>query len=247
VRAARSGWLVRCAGAALTTGVAVLLATTAARADGDPASDYLLVQPVFFPFRPAPKPLEQELSAFVKSANDQGLQVRVAIIQSPHDLGSIPELFGRPDVYARFLSAEISSAWTHRVLVVMPNGYGIAAGAHIQNGGSTGHVSRRRDRGFAAACGVVGECRNSDTNGPIARPKSDEHDRPCRGQCPPEMRALPHATATASPPVAEFPEPKHSSWRVWIPFTLTSTVFGLRTLILTVRRVRPSPTSSMPA
>ena len=153
MRAARSGWLVRCAGAALTTGVAVLLATTAARADGDPASDYLLVQPVFFPFRPAPKPLEQELSAFVKSANDQGLQVRVAIIQSPHDLGSIPELFGRPDVYARFLSAEISSAWTHRVLVVMPNGYGIAAGAHIQNGGSTGHVSggiSRADRAVLA-------------------------------------------------------------------------------------------------
>jgi hypothetical protein len=153
VLAARSGWLIRCAAAALTTGVVVLLAAAVARADGDPASDYLLMQPVFFPFRPAPKPLEQKLSGLVRSANAQGLQVRVAIIQSRHDLGSIPELFGRPDVYARFLSAEIHSAWTHRVLVVMPNGYGIAAGAQIQSGGGTGHVSggvSRADRAVLA-------------------------------------------------------------------------------------------------
>ena len=47
--------------------------------------------------------------------------------------------------------------------------------------------------------------------GPIARSKTGEHDPPFRGQCPPETRALPHAIPTASPPVVEFPEPKHSS------------------------------------
>ena len=47
----------------------------------------------------------------------------------------------------------------------------------------------------------------------------------------------------ASPPVYEFPEPKHSSWRVWTPATLTSTVFGLRTLTINVRSVRQSPIS----
>src|SRR5215471_15649558 len=68
-----------------------------------------------------------------------------------------------------------------------------------------------------------------------------------RGQCPAEMRALPQATATAQPDVELTPEPKHSSWRVWTPATLTLTVFGLRTLTLMVRRVRPSPFSITPA
>jgi hypothetical protein len=76
--------------------------------------------------------------------------------------------------------------------------------------------------------------------------KTGEHDPPFRGQCPPETRALPHAAETAQPPVGEPPEPKHSSWRVWTPLTLTSTVFGLRALTLKARRVLPSPTSSMP-
>ena len=80
------------------------------------------------------------------------------------------------------------------------------------------------------------------------RPVEDRRARAAiRGQCPPETRAFPHAAAMASPPVYELPEPKHSSWRVWTPVTLTSTVFGLRTLTLKVRRVRPSPTSSTPA
>src|SRR5215831_19866927 len=82
---------------------------------------------------------------------------------------------------------------------------------------------------------------------PITRSKTGEHDPPFRGQCPSETRALPHATATAQPAVELVPEPKHSSWRIWTPVTLTFTVFGLRTLTLKVRRVRPSPTSTMPA
>ena len=68
-----------------------------------------------------------------------------------------------------------------------------------------------------------------------------------RGQCPAEIRALPHATAMAKPAVGLPPEPKHSSWRVWTPVTLTLTVFGLRTLTVKVRRVRPSPASTTPA
>jgi hypothetical protein len=84
-------------------------------------------------------------------------------------------------------------------------------------------------------------------SGPIARSKTGEHDPPFRSQCHSATRALPHATAMAKPPVVDPPEPKHSSWRVWTPVTLTSTVFGLRTLTLKVRRVRPSPSSTMPA
>ena len=112
--------------------------------------------------------------------------------------------------------------------------------------------TRRRTSGCASAAASVrngwppkGTRRCASDDPPVGL---DRRARPpFRGQCPRETRALPHATATASPPVVELPEPKHSSWRVWIPVTLTSTVFGLRTLTVKVRRVRPSPTSITPA
>lgn len=84
--------------------------------------------------------------------------------------------------------------------------------------------------------------------GPIARSKIGEHGPPFRGQCPSVTRALPHATSTFQPSAAEVvPGLKHSSVRLWTPVTLTSTVFGMRTLTLKVWRVRPSPTSDTPA
>jgi hypothetical protein len=48
----------------------------------------------------------------------------VAVIGSSSDLGSVPEEFGRPAAYAAFLDAELQSAYTGRLLVVMPQGYG---------------------------------------------------------------------------------------------------------------------------
>jgi hypothetical protein len=36
----------------------------------------------------------------------------------------VPEEFGRPAAYAAFLDAELQSAYTGRLLVVMPQGYG---------------------------------------------------------------------------------------------------------------------------
>ncbi|HEY2790643.1 MAG TPA: hypothetical protein VGI72_14410 [Gaiellales bacterium] len=107
------------------------LGPTPAFADGDPASDVLVYQPVFFPYRPAPHALQSHLAGLVRSANQQGYRIRIAIIQSRRDLGSVPALFGTPTVYARFLSSELSSIWRDRVLVVMPDGYGLAQDAHL--------------------------------------------------------------------------------------------------------------------
>jgi len=112
----------------------------AAMADGDPASDVLVYQPVFFPYNPAPPAAQRELNGLVKSADQQGLKIRVAVVQSPRDLGSIPTLFGKPSVYARFLSSELSSIWRDRVLVVMPSGYGLAQGARLVRRGGVEHV-----------------------------------------------------------------------------------------------------------
>ena len=49
----------------------------------------------------------------------------MAVIGSPTDLGSVPVFFGRPAPYAKFLDAELQSAWTGKLLVVMAAGYGV--------------------------------------------------------------------------------------------------------------------------
>lgn len=124
----------------------------AALADGDPASDVLVYQPVFFPYRPAPGALKRELTGLVRSANQQGYRIRVAVIQSPRDLGSVPVLFGKPPgVYARFLSSELESIWRQRVLVVMPSGYGLAQGAHLVKRGGVERIVENARNGPDAA------------------------------------------------------------------------------------------------
>jgi hypothetical protein len=124
---------------ALTAGIAA----SVARADGDPASDYLVSQPVFLSYdAKIPPALQSKLVAAVTSANKNGFPLKVALIWSRYDLGSVPELFGKPKTYARFLDAEDSKCWwggscgsgrfktTTRLLVVMPNGLGFAQWKH---------------------------------------------------------------------------------------------------------------------
>jgi hypothetical protein len=101
------------------------LAAGAARADGDPASDYLVVRQVFFPYdAKVPRPAQQKLLAAVHSANTQGFDIKVALIASSYDLGSVTALWRKPRQYARFLSLEDSFYFKSRLVVVMPNGLG---------------------------------------------------------------------------------------------------------------------------
>jgi hypothetical protein len=96
-----------------------------ARADGDPASDYLLGTQVFLPFDiklPAAK--QQELVSIVHDANKSGYAIRVALIGSPYDLGAVTSLWRQPRQYARFLGAELQFVYSHRLLILMPNGFG---------------------------------------------------------------------------------------------------------------------------
>jgi hypothetical protein len=111
--------------------VAALLATCAlaapaARADGDPASDYLITQPVFLPFgSKVSAAAEQQLRTLLAESQKQGFEVRVALIGSRSDLGAVPVLFGKPQRYADFLGQEVVYYYKGVVLVVMPNGYGV--------------------------------------------------------------------------------------------------------------------------
>ena len=99
---------------------------TSARADGDPASDVLATQPLFLP-QDAGIPLAQQnqLTALLGAAASNGYQLRVAIIASSTDLGSVTELWRHPQTYARFLGQELSLVYRGPLLVIMPNGFGL--------------------------------------------------------------------------------------------------------------------------
>ncbi len=106
--------------------LAAALAPAGALADGDPASDVLLGQNVFYPYSPAvPGAVQAKLNAETAAAKRAGLPIKVALIGSPIDLGVIPELFGKPQSYADFLDKEISFQQVQPLLVVMAAGYGV--------------------------------------------------------------------------------------------------------------------------
>jgi hypothetical protein len=104
---------------------AAALAPVAARADGDPASDYLITMPIYFPYdaKFSPK-LEAQLIGVVDDAKKKGFPIKVALIPDSYDLGSVGVLWKRPKQYAKFLGEEDAPFFKQRLLVVMPNGFG---------------------------------------------------------------------------------------------------------------------------
>ena len=102
------------------------LAPGAARADGDPASDVLYTQGVFVPQDAgAPAADATRLAALVRESRRAGYPLKVAVVASSYDLGSVTALWRRPQTYAHFLGVELSLLYRGRLLTVMPNGLGI--------------------------------------------------------------------------------------------------------------------------
>ena len=115
---------------ALATAVllAALALPCAAQADGDPASDVLLLQDAYTPYQPAvPKPVSDALNSTLKQLRKAGYPLKVAIIASKTDLGAVPQFLGRAQPYAGFLESEIAFNKPKPLLVVMESGYGTAA------------------------------------------------------------------------------------------------------------------------
>jgi hypothetical protein len=114
--------------AAVIVAFVALMTAGDSPADGDPASDYLLMQNIFFPYQP-PSPAA---SAALEQATDgvylHGDRIKVALISDVGDLGSLPSMFGRPTDYARFLGIELSLWYVGPLLVVMPAGFGMYDG-----------------------------------------------------------------------------------------------------------------------
>lgn len=112
---------------ALVAATVCLGAPSLARANGDPASDYLLTQNSFLPFTTKiDQTSVKRLNALLAVAKAQKFPIRVAVILSPSDLGTAFSLFGQPEKYVRFLGLELSFVYRGRLLVVMPSGYGFA-------------------------------------------------------------------------------------------------------------------------
>ncbi len=137
--------------AAALLAVTGFLPAVSARADGDPASDVLVAEDVFLPYTP---PVSAALTAAVnetvRRAHAAGFPIKVAVIESPIDLGADPELFGGPGRYARFLDTEITYNSAPPLLVVMPQGFGTVGTApaaalariHIDTGAGSDGLAR---------------------------------------------------------------------------------------------------------
>jgi hypothetical protein len=97
-------------------------------ADGDPASDTLIVQNVFFPYPTPSSSATSALSTQVSTSYARGYRVKVAVIASANDLGSVPSLFNKPTEYAQFLGQELQFYYVGPLLIVMPSGFGIYDG-----------------------------------------------------------------------------------------------------------------------
>ncbi len=104
----------------------VLWVPACALADGDPASDVLVTEPLFLPWDAGISTGQQaRLTALLQAAAHSGYHLRVALIASPSDLGSVTELWRKPPSYAEFLGEELSLVYRGTLLVVMPDGFGL--------------------------------------------------------------------------------------------------------------------------
>ena len=149
----------------------LLVAAPVAHADGDPASDYLLAQSSFIPPNAGvPPAYAKQLNEVIASAKAGGYPIRVALIASRYDLGSVGVLYKQPERYARFLGQELTFIYRGPLLVVMPNGLGfshdgkaVAASQTVvdrfpaprQSGAARASTATRAVTKLAADAGVV--------------------------------------------------------------------------------------------
>jgi hypothetical protein len=105
----------------------LLVLTTSAQADGDPASDVLVFKAYFLPYAPqTPAAAEEKLNVVTAAVDRAGYPIRVAVIAGTGDLGIVPQYLGKPQEYAPFLAEELKFAYKGGVLIVMSTGYGLA-------------------------------------------------------------------------------------------------------------------------
>jgi protein SCO1/2 len=106
--------------------LACLAVPAFAEADGDPGSDVLVGQNLFAGELDLTAGQQLQLGDLLDATARLGAPVRVAIVSARIDLGAIPGAWLKPQLYASFLSLELKYDYAGRLLVVMPNGFGVA-------------------------------------------------------------------------------------------------------------------------
>lgn len=213
--------------AALAAGMAH---PTSARADGDPCSDALLFQQVCYPSNAPTAAARQRLSAVVAAANKAGVPIRVAIIQSKIDLGSDPQWWDNPQGigsdppnsgYSGFLEEEILSDWKHRLLVVMPVGYGYRDGGKLKfktvNKVSTIHEKLNPVTQQWAVVRVLPKPRSGSPDDLVAA--AETAVRALATQAGHTLPANPPPVSASRPPVSHAPAPKSNASQSGLPLT----------------------------
>jgi hypothetical protein len=154
--------------------LAALAVPAAAQADGDPSSDVLLLQDVYLPYSPqVPKPVADALNRTVKQLHAKGYALKVAVVATKTDLGTVPQFLGRPGPYATFLESEIKFNKAKPLLVVMKGGFGTAEIAPKVAAGLDGVAKAKSSSGDAlgraAIDGVLGIA--AAAGHPLPKPK----------------------------------------------------------------------------
>jgi hypothetical protein len=193
---------------------------TPAKADGDPASDVLATEQLFLPQDAAvPVAQQEQLARVLQAAAASGYPIRVAIVASPTDLGSVTALWRQPQNYAQFLGQELALTYHRPLLVVMPNGFGL----YHFNGPSTAErsllpaISSREGLGVAALTAVQALAR--EAGHPLAL-----------------AQGAPSATATGDNTTA------------WIAFAAGTILIGIAwAASLRARPLRPRGTRTSPS
>jgi len=102
-----------------------------ASAHGDPASEYLVDHQAFFPiYETLPQETQLKLAALVREANARGFPIRIAVVGDKRDLGTEGDAWRKPQTYATALDQDLVYYFKGRVLVVMPNGFGLRYPKH---------------------------------------------------------------------------------------------------------------------
>lgn len=111
----------------LAVALTIMVVPATALADGDPASDILLAQTIFYTADAGLTTAQAaQLQAQLAADAAHGRPLKVAVIASPSDLGAVTAAWHKPQAYAKFLGTELSFVYHGTLLVVMPNGAGLA-------------------------------------------------------------------------------------------------------------------------
>ena len=113
-----------------------------ALADGDPGSDVLLFQNLFTGSDADLSAAQQlQLGDLLNATAAVGQPIRVAIVAHSDDLGTVTQLWHKPQLYAAdYLGYELSDTYSGRLLVVMPNGFGVSWAAERSRVGAMSHA-----------------------------------------------------------------------------------------------------------